>query len=112
MSATQRDTTPIQAALTYATRGWPVFPCHYPTGGGCSCHDPGCSSPAKHPRTPRGLHDATTRRDVIRRSWQRSPDANVAVRTGTTGHDGIVVIDIDPAHGGNESLAQLTAAHG
>ena len=27
----------LSAALTYARRGWHVFPCHTPTGSGCSC---------------------------------------------------------------------------
>ena len=42
----------LQAALAYATRGWPVLPVHTPMAGGCSCRRPGCAKPGKH-RAPR-----------------------------------------------------------
>lgn len=101
---------PVDAALAYAARGWPVFPCHSPLAGGCSCADPGCGSPAKHPRIAGGLNAATTDRITIAAWWDRWPAANVAVRTGAI--SGLVVVDIDPAHGGNESLDAIIAAHG
>jgi hypothetical protein len=106
---------PGQAALAYARQGWPVFPCHHPVRRGCSCGNDDCSSPAKHPRTRRGLHDATTNREVVRRWWRSWPQANVAVRTGAvdgTPGPGFVVLDIDPPHGGNNSLAALLSGHG
>ena len=44
-------------------------------------------------------------------SWlQRWPDANLGVVTGLV--SGLIVVDIDPAHGGEESLAALQAAKG
>jgi hypothetical protein len=101
---------PIDAALDYARRGWAVFPCHAPVAGGCSCGLPGCASPGKHPRVARGLHEATTDVVTIHGWWQRWPRANVAIRTGLG--SGLVVIDVDPPHGGADSLAVLTAAHG
>lgn len=106
----QAGRRPVDAALTYAGRGWAVFPCHHPTPGGCSCRASDCSSPAKHPRVTRGLHNATTDAAQIRSWWARWPDANVAVRTGEV--SGIVVVDIDPDHGGEESLARLVSDHG
>lgn len=92
-------TTPLLgAALEYAARGWPVFPIHHPApAGGCSCGHGDCSSPAKHPATRRGLHDATRDPDRIRRWWYQRPDANIAIRTGTA--SGLVVVDLDPPHG-------------
>lgn len=102
--------TPLQAALTYAARGWPVFPCHTVGPVGCSCHAPDCHSPGKHPTVGRGLHDATIDRTQIRAWWTRYPDRNVAVRTGH--ESGLVVIDIDPDHGGIDSLRALVATHG
>lgn len=102
--------TQVDAALRYATRGWAVFPCHHPNGGQCSCARPDCTSRGKHPRTTRGLHDATCDLDVIARWWQRWPNANVAVRTGAT--SGLVVLDVDPAHGGLATLAELQRLHG
>lgn len=97
------------AALDYARRGWRVFPCHAPSGGACSCGaGDACASPAKHPRTRHGLHDASADEAVVSRWWRRWPAANVGIRTGA----GLVVLDIDPAHGGEEALAGLEAAHG
>lgn len=88
----------LDAALDYASRGWPVFPCHNPAvGGACSCGQPDCGSPAKHPRTRHGLHDATVDRDQIRRWWQQHPNANIGVRTGAP--SGLIVIDLDLPHG-------------
>lgn len=106
---------PVEAALAYARRGWPVFPCHHPVPGGCSCRSPGCASAAKHPRTKRGLHDATTHPEVIARWWRAWPRANVAIRTGAgraAGARGLVVLDVDPLHGGEASLDRLLATHG
>jgi hypothetical protein len=92
--------------MAYAHRGWAVFPCHAPTqASACSSGDRACSSPAKHPRTQRGLHDASTRPDVIKRWWRRWPTANVGIRTGAVSH--LVVLDIDPPHGGDDSLESL-----
>lgn len=48
----------------------------------CSCLDPDCPSPAKHPRTPKGLHDASTDLELVRAWWRRWPKANVGLRTG------------------------------
>ena len=96
------------AALDYARRGWPVFPCHAPAGPGCSCGRADCQSPAKHPRTRHGLLDASTDEAVVRRWWRRWPAANVGLRTGA----GLVVVDIDPAHGGTESMRALVEIHG
>ncbi|MFP5377867.1 MAG: bifunctional DNA primase/polymerase [Acidimicrobiia bacterium] len=95
-------------AVDYARRGWRVFPCHAPAEGACSCGAGDCPSPAKHPRTRRGLHDASAAEDVVARWWRRWPGANVGLRTG----DGLVVVDVDPAHGGADSLAALEADHG
>ncbi len=107
---------PGEAALLYARHGWPVFPCHHPERGGCSCGARDCASPGKHPRTRRGLRDATTNSEVIRRWWRAWPKVNVAIRTGATtgrrGRPGLVVLDVDPPHGGDDSLQALIAEHG
>ncbi|HUP68580.1 MAG TPA: bifunctional DNA primase/polymerase [Acidimicrobiales bacterium] len=101
----------LAAALAYARRGWAVFPCHSPAPkGGCSCCRPDCSSPAKHPRIAGGLKAATTDEAAIRAWWRRWPQANVAVRTGAASE--LVVLDVDPGHGGDESVKALVAEHG
>jgi hypothetical protein len=101
------------AAERLARRGWPVLPCHHPVNGCCSCGDPQCASPAKHPRTRHGLRDASVEADRIEQWWSIWPDANLAIRTGARPAGvGVVVLDIDPAHGGDTSLADLRAVHG
>lgn len=100
------------AALAYAARGWPAFPCHSPaeTPGGCSCWRADCSSPGKHPRVAGGLTVATTDPATIEGWWRRWPSANVAIRTGAV--SGLIVLDVDPGHGGDESLDTLFLEHG
>jgi hypothetical protein len=83
----------LDAALGYATGGWPVFPV-VPRG--------------KVPATPRGFHDATLNPETIRRRW-RIPDRNVASPTGPV--SGFWVLDIDGAEG-EANLARLEAEHG
>lgn len=103
---------PIDAAVVYAHRGWPVFPCHAPARlpGGCSCRVADCSSPGKHPRVSGGFKAATTDTAQIEAWWAQWPGANVGLRTGTA--SGLVVVDIDPDHGGDASLERLVAEHG
>lgn len=55
------------AALWYATRGIPVFPC---APGG------------KRPATRHGFKDATTSPDQIRAWWKVRPDYNIGIPTG------------------------------
>lgn len=103
---------PLDAAVVYAHRGWAVFPCHTParTPAGCSCGAAECGSPAKHPRVAGGLKSATTDNGQIEGWWARWPNANVAIRTGEV--SGLVVVDIDPDHGGDASLDRLVEEHG
>jgi hypothetical protein len=95
----------LHAALSYAKRGWRVFPCHTPTTSGCSCGKDCGKNVGKHPRTEHGLRDATTAEAQIRAWWQRWPRANVAVRTG----EGFVVIDLDPRHDAAVGIELLEA---
>jgi hypothetical protein len=118
------------AALGYASRGIPVLPLHHPlphhsdlqalTGDqqlpspavrtSCSCRDPGCGQPAKHPLgslVPHGVKDATTNRARILAWWTQRPQANIGLATG---HQ-FDVLDVDgPA--GERAIGQLAAAHG
>ncbi len=102
----------LATALGYARRGWSVFPLAWPTETGCSCGDATCSSPAKHPHgklAPHGLKDATTDAATIRQWWTAAPDANIGINTEASG---LVVLDVDPRHGGDTSLEQLEAITG
>lgn len=105
----------FDALQTYLQYGWNVIPTHGVMVGKdgnlkCTCGKHDCSSPGKHPTTPQGLKNATTRKDWIEAWWKRWPWANVAIATGQL--SGIVVVDIDPRHGGNDSLDDLFVKNG
>lgn len=91
--------------LRLAALGWRVIPLHVPVGKRCSCGVPECRSVGKHPRTRRGLKEATTDPEQIREWWSRWPLANVAVVTGP--ESGLLVVDIDGPKG-ESSAASLT----
>ena len=87
-------TSPRDAALDYALKGWPVFPLHsIGPDGICTCGQPDCGSPGKHPRTSKGFHDATTDPEQIRAWWKTWPAANVGIRTGA--ESGVFALDVD-----------------
>lgn len=107
--------SPMLAALAYARRGWQVFPVHSirtadDGSRSCSCGKSGCENSGKHPRAAHGLKDATVDENQIRAWWDKWPDANVGIRTGK--ESGMFVLDIDPKHDGENTLAQLVSEHG
>lgn len=100
-----------KAALVYASKlNWAVFPLHTPNKNHCSCQNPNCQSPGKHPRTKNGLKAASTNLNVINGWWKKWPDANIAIATGQ--ESGFVVLDVDPRHGGEDSLELLINQYG
>ncbi|MEJ2141208.1 MAG: bifunctional DNA primase/polymerase [Gammaproteobacteria bacterium] len=86
----------LDAALLYASYQWSVIPIR--------------------PRDKRPMIKwqeyqqrlATT--DEIKHWYHRWPDANVAVVTGAI--SGLVVVDIDPRHGGEQSMARWEKQYG
>src|ERR1051326_4439165 len=84
----------LTAALAYATAGWPVFPCQW-------------RGPQRKKPLPRyGYCDATIKLSVITGWWSRWPDALIGTPTGKN----FVVLDVDPRHGGDETLVALGGA--
>jgi len=100
----------VDNAIQYAERGWAVLPLHTVLEGKCSCGKVACSSAGKHPQTMNGLKSATTDLDTINTWFKHWPKANIGIATGAI--SGIGVIDIDPKHGGEDSLYELTTKHG
>jgi hypothetical protein len=113
------DTSVLLTALAFARRGHAAFPVHWPVEHRgrliCSCggelRGRPCGSNAKHPYgrlCPRGLLDATTDSAALKEWFGRDvPMANLGVVT-----DRLVVLDIDPRHGGDESFTALEREHG
>jgi len=97
-------TSPLEMALAYARHGWAVLPLHSLVDSRCDCRRT-CASPAKHPRTLHGVKDATTDLDKIARWWGMWPQAGVGIATGAV--SGIVVFDVDPRHGGLETIDKV-----
>lgn len=100
----------LEAALRCARSGMVVFPLHWVENGQCTCGNPACKSVGKHPLTVHGFKDASKDEDVIRGWWQRWPKANIGLVTGSASR--LLVLDIDPEHGGEESFATLEAKYG
>jgi putative DNA primase/helicase len=100
----------LDAALDYARRGWPVFPCHGIVNGRCTCGKPDCEHAGKHPRTPHGRNDGSTDPEQIRSWWSQWPDSNVAIVTGK--ESGLAVLDSDDYAGGDVELEEIVRVHG
>ena len=83
----------LDAALPLAEMGFSIFPL-----------SPGTKLPAIAQKAGgKGVKDATTDADQVRNWARRFPRANVGIACGRA--SGVTVIDIDPGHGGNETIA-------
>jgi hypothetical protein len=111
--------TALGTALAFAKHGHAVFPANWPVAHGnelrCSCGSESrgrpCRTPAKHPfgkLAPNGVLSATTDTGIIKHWFgYAAPEANLGVGT-----DKLIVIDADPRHDGDETLAALILEHG
>jgi hypothetical protein len=81
------------AAIEYAEHHWPVFPLR-----------------GKLPAIAggRGVLDATTDISTVTAWWNRYPRANIGGRVP----ESMMVLDVDPRHGGGWSLGELERVHG
>lgn len=85
----------IDYAEFYAGRGWRVFP---------------VKPRDKKPLVDGWPQQASSNVDDIRRMFAQYPGANIGIATGSG--SGIVVLDVDAGHGGEESLLNLVHEHG
>lgn len=83
----------LEAALTYARRGWHVLPLwEIGPDGSCACGQEGCHSPGKHPRLADGHKGASADEARVRDWWAAWPTANVGIALDPSG---LVVLDVD-----------------
>lgn len=105
------EDTMLDVALSYQAQNWPVFPCRYRDE---EIIDPQTGEieilATKTPLTSNGFRGATLNERIVREYWRRNPSAMIGMPTGAP--IGAWVLDIDPKHGGDETLAALEAAHG
>ena len=95
MSATEANPR-LEAALGYLERGWSVVP---------------AAPRAKRPIVRWQPFQTTAPDKALVRTWfERWPDGNLCVVTGAV--SGLVVLDVDPGHGGDASLTGLEERHG
>jgi hypothetical protein len=71
------------AALDYAKKGWPIFPCRSD----------------KSPYTASGVLDATTNLTQIEKWWEQNPLANIGLDVGSAN---MMVLYLDPGHSMDE----------
>jgi hypothetical protein len=83
-----------QAACSFASRGWLVFPLR---------------RNSKEPATRNGLNDAKVELPVIEATWRQHPSLNVGIRCGR--ESGLIVLDVD-GDDGMESLRKIEQARG
>src|SRR5262249_3806412 len=107
-------------ALAWAKHGHGSFPLWWPVKHACACGEPCGKQAAKHPVAshdlsnrsvfvaPHGCRSATTNTGILK-LWfgVYVPEANLGVAT-----EKLVVIDVDPRDGGDESLRALEREHG
>jgi len=85
----------------------PVYPVRGVVNGRCTCGDPNCSKPGKHPWTPHGYKDATTDLAQIEAWVQEKPNSNVGIATGAE----LCAMDVDGPTG-EEALLRFQEEFG
>ena len=102
----------IDAALQYAAAGIPVFPLHWiKQDGNCSCRlGAMCQARGKHPRIKNWGEEATTDPEKIKAWWLKAPSANIGIPMGEK--SGLVALDVDTRHNGDQSLKEMLAELG
>ena len=87
----------LALALRYAELGWAVLPLR------------GKIPAIAKEQGGSGYNDATKDPDCIKWLWRNYPGANVGIATRVSR---LLVLDIDPRHGGEDRLSELAAKHG
>lgn len=98
----------LLVALGYGSKGLAVLPVWSVNSDGvCRCKAGAkCDKPGKHPLFREWQTSTSSKADSIRASWPNSGAVNIAAQLGACDTP-LLVLDVDPRNGGNESLAAL-----
>ena len=100
----------VESALSMLSYGFSLIPVHKPTKDGCTCNRPNCSSRGKHP-IPTAWEKVTTKQaEGVKAWWRAFKEPNAGVVCGRA--SGVVCLDIDPRHGGMDTIDDLQVEHG
>ncbi len=93
----------IQSTALAYSRSYPfsVFPVHSLLNGLCTCGNPQCTRPGKHPKNKNGLLGATKDEEQIERWFANGPNIGLSVGPGH------VVLDVDVRKNGQYTFIQL-----
>jgi Protein of unknown function (DUF3631)/Bifunctional DNA primase/polymerase, N-terminal len=78
----KNGTTNLEMALIYAAKNLRVVPLHGTVKGRCTCGNEKCIQPGRHPRTKKGIANATADRGVVEQMWGKWPNAKIAIAMG------------------------------
>lgn len=100
----------VDSALSMLGYGFSIVPVHKPLNKICTCGKNDCTSIGKHPIPPRWQEVTSKQPEAIKAWWRAFKNPNSGVVTGKA--SGVVVLDIDPRHGGMDTLDDLQVKHG
>jgi len=85
----------LNIAKQYAAEwGWSLIPVHgIDKSGACTCSNPKCEHPGKHPAIFNGVNGASNDVEILEKNWRNQADLNLGLATGE--ESGVLVIDID-----------------
>jgi putative DNA primase/helicase len=95
----------FECAQYYISREWYVIPLVTIIDGKCSCGKAKCTSPGKHPHAklaPKGAKNATIDSEKVQKWFGGARPLNIGICAGEKSR--LVLLDVDPGHGGDESL--------
>ena len=88
----------LEHALYYEKLGMSVIPLYSIIDGKCTCGDPGCKKPGKHPSVKWKISSAKKASpEDITKWWKSKPESNIGIVTGAISK--ITVIDVDGVEG-------------
>ena len=98
------------AAVAYANLALATFPLHpVLSDGRCGCGDRHCDNAGKHPATS-GWQRSIASVRAAEHIWRPGGQRGIGLACGP--RSGCFVVDVDPRHGGKDTLNELLLRHG